>query len=88
MRNLILTVLVASSVSACGSSGSYQTAIPNGAVVVRELTHVKGPLPRAVRNTTIAYRQTGHVDVGYPVGSPHYIPNLNDFAGNNDGSGQ
>jgi len=85
MRNLILTVLVASSVSACGSSS--QLAVPYGGVVVRELTHVRGPLPRAVASTTIAHRQTGHVDVGYPAGSPHYVPNLNDFAGNNDGSG-
>jgi hypothetical protein len=89
MRNLIVVGLISSSLAACGTVNPYAGApLPYGGVVVQEVTRLKGELPRTVSNVTIAHsKRSQRVDVAYPVGSPHYAPNLSDFAGNNDGSG-
>jgi hypothetical protein len=92
MRNIILASLLASTVAACGHSGSYQTAVSG--VVVSTRVVQRAPLPRAVVARTVAvHPHAQRVDVAYPYWDardpyqPHlsnYAPNLGE-AGNNDG---
>jgi len=79
--------------TACGHSGSYQTAVQDVRAVNSRIV-TRAPAPRAVQAVTATVHHHGRVDVSYPrwdSADPYqpwksnYAPNLGEN-GNNDGS--